>query len=124
TPENAASCRRLHPRCGTNYMFLVMAVSILFFACINVPKELLFLRIASRLVFIPVVAGLSYEVLKLAAKSDNIICRIVRAPGLALQRLTTAEPDEGMLEVAITAFKLARDGKPVGDDIDADAETP
>ena len=115
TVENAMRKTRLHPRCGTNYMFLVMAISILFFACIpveglfpGVSEKLMFLpRMASRLVLIPVVAGLSFEVLRGAAKSDNLLCRIVRAPGLALQRLTTVEPEPDMVEVAIVAFEMA-----------------
>ena len=83
TPESAMRFTRLHPRCGTNYLFLVMAVSILFFAALPY-SENFFLRFATRLIFLPLVAGLSYEVLKLAAASDGIIARIVRAPGLGL----------------------------------------
>jgi len=116
TPENAMKYTRLHPRCGTNFMFLVMAISILFFACVPGPEvfglaatggfDLLY-RIGTRLLLIPLVAGLSYEVLRGAAASDNVFSRIVRAPGLALQRLTTVEPDAEMCEVAIAAFALA-----------------
>ncbi|MBQ3108746.1 MAG: DUF1385 domain-containing protein [Clostridia bacterium] len=109
TPANAMKHTRLHPRCGTNYMFLVMAVSILFFAVVGWGNNV-FTRILTRIIFLPIVAGLSYEVLKLAAKSDNIIARIVRAPGLALQRITTKEPTEDMIEVAIAAFNLAMEG--------------
>ena len=86
TPENAMKHSRLHPRCGTNYLFLVMAVSIVFFA---------------------LVAGISYEVLKLAAKYENIFTKIIRAPGMALQYITTKEPTADMLEVAIASFNLA-----------------
>lgn len=106
TPENAVKHTRLHPRCGTNYLFLVMAVSILFFAIVGWGSNV-FVRLGLRLLFLPVVAGISYEVLMLAAKSDGIIARIVRAPGLALQKLTTREPELPMLEVAIKAFNLA-----------------
>lgn len=105
TPENAMKCTRFHPRCGTNYMFLVMAVSILFFAIVGFNANF-WLRLGSRLLFIPIVAGLSYEVLRFGAK-DNVFSRIVRAPGIALQHLTTIEPDESMLEVAIASFNLA-----------------
>lgn len=121
TPENAARCTRLHPRCGTNYLFLTMAVSIIVTAvvsalCTLIPgftewhnasagNTLLF-RLA-RIVLIPLIAGVSYEVLKAAAKRDNLACRIARAPGLALQHLTTKEPTEDMLEVAIASFELA-----------------
>jgi uncharacterized protein YqhQ len=106
TPQTAKNYSRFHPRCGTNYLFLVMAISILFFAAVGWNANF-FVRLLTRILFIPVVAGISYEVLKLAAKSDNLLARIVRAPGVALQRLTTKEPDESMLEVAITAFQRA-----------------
>lgn len=112
TPENAMRYSRLHPRCGTNYLFLVMAISILFFALLPYSENLL-LRLATRLLFLPVVAGISYEVLKLAAASDGLVARIVRAPGMGLQYLTTREPEPAMIEVAIAAFDLAMaDGKP------------
>lgn len=108
TPENAAKHSRLHPRCGTNYLFLVMAVSILFFAAIGWNANFA-VRLAMRIAFLPVVAGLSYEVLRLAARYDNWFTRIIRAPGMALQRITTKEPTPDMLEVAIAAFNLAMD---------------
>ncbi len=106
TPENAARHSRLHPRCGTNYLFLVMAVSILFFAAIGWNANFA-VRLAMRIAFLPVVAGLSYEVLRFAARHDNWLTRIIRAPGMALQRITTKEPTPDMLEVAIAAFNLA-----------------
>lgn len=106
TVENAKKHTRLHPRCGTNYLFLVMAVSVLFFAVVGWNANFL-VRFALRILFLPLVAGLSYEVLRWAAKHENVFTRIVRAPGMALQRLTTKEPDDAMLEVAIAAFNLA-----------------
>ena len=106
TPENAMKHTRLHARCGTNYLFLVMAVSILFFALVGWNANVL-LRLALRIAFLPVVAGLSYELLRVAAKYDNWLTRAVRAPGLALQRITTKEPTPDMIEVAISAFNLA-----------------
>ena len=81
TPENAMKHSRLHPRCGTNYLFLVMAVSIVFFAVVGW-NESFWLRLLSRIVFLPLVAGISYEVLKLAAKYENIFTKIIRAPGM------------------------------------------
>ncbi len=122
TPENAKTCSRLHPRCGTNYLFLVMAVSILlttvftalmnlvpgFAAWQSVGMHRFLFRIA-RILLIPLIAGVSYEILKAAAKSDSLLARIARAPGLALQHLTTREPDLDMLEVAIESFKLVLD---------------
>ncbi len=106
TPESAMQYSRLHARCGTNYLFLVMAVSILFFAMLPYAENLL-LRVLTRIIFLPLVAGLAYEVLKLAAASDALWARIIRAPGLGLQYLTTREPEKEMLEVAIAAFNLA-----------------
>lgn len=105
-PKNAARHSRLHPRCGTNYLFLVMAVSILFFAVIGWNASF-WLRLLSRFLFLPLVAGLSYELLRFAAKYDNPLTKIIRAPGMALQYITTKEPTEDMLEVAIEAFGLA-----------------
>lgn len=108
TPENAMQYPRLHPRCGTNYMFLVMAVSILFFAILPYSNNF-FLRFLTRIICLPLVAGLSYEVLKAAAASDSRLARIIRAPGMGLQYLTTREPEPEMIEVAIRAFHLAMD---------------
>lgn len=108
TPENAMKYSRLHPRCGTNYLFLVMAISILFFAMVGFNANF-WLRLCTRILFLPVVAGISYEVLRFGGRSESLLARIVRAPGMALQHITTVEPDEGMLEVAITAFQIALD---------------
>lgn len=108
TVENARTKTKLHPRCGTNYMFLVMMVAIVFFSLLNVGSDIV-LRIVTRLVCLPLVAGLAYEVLKAAANSNGFIARAVRWPGLQIQRMTTAEPDDSMLEVAIVAFNIAKD---------------
>jgi len=97
---------RLHPRCGTNYLFLVMAVSIVFFAVVGWNDSLL-VRVATRLIFLPVVAGLSYELLKFAARHENLLTRIIRAPGMGLQYITTKEPTPDMIEVAMESFHLA-----------------
>lgn len=122
TPENAAKCTRFHARCGTNYLFLTMAVSILVTTLFTALMELVpgfvewqavgvnkFLFRVLRILLIPLIAGVSYEVLKLAAKKDDLISRIVRAPGVALQRFTTIEPTLDMLEVAIASFELCMD---------------
>lgn len=112
TPENVKKHSRLHDRCGTNFMFIVMMVSILFFAVFFSliealtgwkPSKQIF-EILIRLASVPLIAGLSYEVLKFLAKFDNFLVRILKAPGRALQLITTKEPDESMIEVAITAF--------------------
>ena len=110
TLENAKKASRLHARCGTNYLFLVIAISILVFSFLGFRDNYL-LRIALRILLLPLVAGIAYEVLKLAAKSNNIICRIIRTPGIALQRLTTREPEDDMLEVSMVAFQAALSGK-------------
>ena len=127
TPENAKQYSRLHPRCGTNYLFLVMAVSILFFAALPYAENFL-LRLLTRLIFLPLVAGLAYEVLKLAAASDKLWARIIRAPGLGLQYLTTREPDLDMIEVAIKSFNLAMSGgksdEAFGEELEAREKKP
>lgn len=103
TPENAKRYKRLHPRCGTNFLLIVMLISILFFSFLGWPGVLM--RIISRIVFLPVVAGLSYELIKWLGKSESGLARILAYPGLMLQNLTTREPDEKQLEVAIAALK-------------------
>lgn len=112
TQENAMRFSRLHPRCGTNYLFLVMAISILFFALLPYSENFA-IRFLTRILFFPLVAGISYEVLKLAAASDGWLARAVRAPGMGLQYLTTREPEPDMLEVAIMAFNVAMNDGPL-----------
>ena len=103
TVENVKKYTRFHPRCGTSFLVLVMIVSILVFSCIS--WDSLYLRIIYRLLLLPVVAGLSYELIKFAGKYDNIITRIISMPGVWLQNLTTKEPDDSQIEVALTALK-------------------
>ena len=103
TVENARKHSRLHPRCGTNFLLIVMIVSVIFFSLLR--WENVFLRILYRLLLLPVVAGLSYEVIKFAGRSDSKFVRILTKPGLYLQYLTTREPDDEQLEVAIEAIK-------------------
>ena len=99
-----------NPRCGTSFMFIVMLVSILLFSLVGWHSRLLSLVV--RIVLIPVVAGISYELLKLAGKYDNMFTRALSAPGMFMQRYTTREPDDSMLEVAIEAFnKVKTDGE-------------
>ncbi|MBD5091974.1 MAG: DUF1385 domain-containing protein, partial [Clostridiales bacterium] len=128
TVENAKKMRREHSRCGTTFLFLVVAVSIMVFVLINfmlercgllVDSKVLnaLIKLGFKLLFLPVVAGVSYEILKLLAKSDSLFVRILRAPGMALQKLTTKEPTDDMLEVSLTAFKTVmemdeKDGLP------------
>ncbi len=103
TPEAAIGCTRLHKRCGTSFMFIVMLISILFFMVIQVRHPLL--KIAYRLLLIPLVASVSYEVLKLSARYENRFLSALVYPGLLLQKLTTREPDLEQLAVAIDSFK-------------------
>ena len=113
TPENAKKCRRVHDRCGTTFLFFVMLVSILVFSIANsFLKVDGVLRILLKIALLPVVAGLSYELLRGLAKTNCFIFDPLKAPGLLLQHITTREPDEQMLEVAIAAFKtvLEMDG--------------
>ncbi len=108
TPENAKTCTRLHDRCGTTFIFIVMMVSILAFACFEslVDSKLDgILRVLCKIALLPLVSGVSYEILKLLSKTKSKFFLIFKAPGLLMQKITTKEPDEKMLEVAITAFK-------------------
>lgn len=103
TPENAQQFYTLHPRCGTSFLVFVMVISLILFSLLGWPN--LFWRITSRLLLLPVVAGLSYEVLKWAGRSDNWMVKMLSIPGLYMQKLTTNEPDESQLEIAICAMK-------------------
>lgn len=103
TVENARKYTTLHPRCGTNFLFIVMIVSIIVFSFLKWPA--LYIRIISRILLLPAVAGISYEVIKVAGHSDNKIIAVLAYPGLLLQKLTTKEPDDSQLEVAIASLK-------------------
>lgn len=105
TPENAKKFGRLHPRCGTNFLFLVMVISIIIFSFTG--WQSIGQRIVSRILLLPVVSGVTYEVIKWLGKSDSKVAKIIAWPGLLLQNITTQEPDESMLEVAITSLKAA-----------------
>ena len=110
TVENVRHHRRFHPRCGTSFMILVLIVSILLFSVL--PWSSTGLRVVLKLLVLPVVMGISYELIKLAGRCDNIVTRIISAPGLWLQRLTTAEPDDSMIETAIAAVLPVLPEKP------------
>ncbi|MBE7028827.1 MAG: DUF1385 domain-containing protein [Ruminococcaceae bacterium] len=103
TVENVKKYSRFHPRCGTSFLVIVMIVSILVFSCISWGE--LHLRLLYRLLLLPVVAGLSYELIKIAGKYDNTFTKIISKPGVLLQHLTTKEPDESQIEVALAALK-------------------
>ena len=133
TVENVQKQSTFHSRCGTTFTFFVIVVSIIVFAFVNWGLEALgwlvpsdqkaasilnaLIKVPCKIVFIPIVAGISYELLKLLAKSDNIFFRILRSPGVALQMLTTRKPNDDMAEVAIAAFKKVQE-------MDADLTIP
>ena len=102
TVENVQKFPRLHPRCGTAFLLIVMLVSIFVFAFLGWPD--LWLRILSRIILLPVVAGVSYELIRFSAESSNSIVQIATKPGLWLQYLTTKPPDNSMIEVAIASL--------------------
>ncbi len=104
TPENCASFETLHPRCGTSFLMFVMIISLLLFSFLGWPN--VWIRLLSRLVLIPVVAGLSYELLRWAGSSESMVVKVLSVPGLLLQKLTTKVPDKSMLEVAIVAVNV------------------
>ena len=103
TVENVRPCTRFHPRCGTSFLVLMLIVGIVvgFF----IPFENPFLRTSAKLLLLPVSVSIGFELIKICSKYDNIITRIVAAPGLWMQRITVKEPDDGMIEVAIAAMK-------------------
>ena len=103
TTENVDNYSRLHKRCGTSFIFIVMIISMVFFFFIRVAT--IWLRIVLRLLFLPLVAGVSYEFIRLAGSSDHPLVQIFSKPGLALQKLTTKEPDHSMIEVAIASVE-------------------
>lgn len=102
TVERVQACSRFHPRCGTSFLLIVMLVSIFVFAFLGWPD--LLTRVVSRVALLPVVAGISYEFIRLAARSKNSAVRLLTLPGLWLQRLTTNPPEDGMVEVAIASL--------------------
>lgn len=115
-PERIRLYKRFHPRCGTSFIFLVLAISILVYSIVPVNSEMFIawfgvssfvadlLRVVAKIVLLPVIVGISYEVIRIAGRYDNIVTRIISAPGLCLQRLTTKEPDDSMMEIAAAAM--------------------
>ena len=112
TPENAQTFYTLHPRCGTSFMVFVMLIAVLVHAFMGWPN--VWLRIITRILVLPVIAGLSYELLKWAGRSDNWLVKLLSLPGIYLQKLTTKEPTLDQLEVAIAAVKAVLND---GDDV-------
>ncbi len=102
TVENVRTKSRFHPRCGTSFLLIVLVISILLFSVVTWSSILV--RVLLKILLLPVVVGIAYEIIKLAGRYDNIITRIISAPGLWLQRLTTFEPDDSQIEVAIASM--------------------
>ncbi len=130
TPENAATCSRFHPRCGTSFIFVILILSILIYTV--VPHTWAwYVQSLVKICMLPIVMGLSFEYLIYAGKHSNTLTKILSAPGLWMQRITTREPDLSQLEIAITSLKLAMpeefpdfvpDTKKITDDGDAPSE--
>ena len=115
TVDNVRKSSRFHKRCGTSFLLIVMLVSILFFMFIRVDSPIL--RVVLRLLLIPVIAGVSYEFIRLAGRSDNAVVNLLSKPGLWLQGLTTKEPDDKMIEVGIASVEAVFDWKPYVEEI-------
>lgn len=112
TVENARKYSTSHPRCGTSFMFIVMTIGIIFatmadnlFGLSTATTQDFIIRLAVKILLLPLTAGISYEILKLLALSDNVFFKILRAPGMLMQKLSTRQPDDEMLEVSLTSFK-------------------
>lgn len=107
TVENVRKSSRQHKRCGTSFLFFVLAISIILLLLIRVESPLM--RVVVRIALLPVIAGISYEVLKLAGNSENALVNLLSKPGMAIQMMTTREPDDDMIEVAIQAVEAVFD---------------
>lgn len=105
TPENVKKFTRFHPRCGTSFIFLVLFISIFVNTIFRVSWANIMLRVVIKIALLPVVTGIAYELIRLAGRYDNIFTKIISAPGLWIQRITTREPDESQIECAIAALK-------------------
>lgn len=121
TVENAKKCTRFHPRCGTSFIFVVLIFSIIFYTIIAkifpviAAERILWLIL--KLVFLPIIMGICYEFIRYAGRHDNLFVKIVSAPGLWMQRLTTKEPTDDILEVGIAAIKAVITDNPEDDEI-------
>ena len=107
--KNVRKSSRYHARCGTSFLFIVMVISIVFFIFIRVESPIL--RVVFRILLVPVIAGVSYEFIRLAGRTDNSLVKVLSFPGKAMQKLTTREPDDDMIEVAIAAVEAVFDWK-------------
>lgn len=105
TVENVKKHSRFHPRCGTSFIFLVLFISIFVNTVLHLPWSSVFIRMLCKIAVLPLIMGIAYELIRLAGKYDNVVTRIISAPGLAIQRITTREPDGKEIECAIAALK-------------------
>lgn len=105
TVENVKKHSRFHPRCGTSFIFLVLFISIFVNTVLHLPWSSVFIRMLCKIAVLPLIMGIAYELIRLAGKYDNVVTRIISAPGLAIQRITTREPDGEEIECAIAALK-------------------
>ena len=110
TVENVKQCTRLHKRCGTSFLLIVMMISMVVFFFVR--TDTIWLRLVSRILLVPFVAGISYEIIKWAGNSDNKLVAFVSYPGLCLQKITTSEPDASQIETAIAAMKGVLEDEP------------
>ena len=119
TVENVKKQSRFHPRCGTSFIFVILIISVVISSAISVTwpqlRDTTVLWIAIKILILPLITGLSYEFIKYAGRHDNIFVKILAAPGLWMQRLTTKEPDDDMIEVALAAFKAVITDNPEDD---------
>lgn len=121
TVENVRKQSRFHPRCGTSFIFVIIIISVIISSAISVAapqlRDQTIIWMAIKILILPLITGLSYEFIKYAGRHDNIIVRILAAPGLWMQRLTTKEPDDDMIEVALASFKAVITDNPEDDKI-------
>ncbi len=124
TVENVRTCRRFHPRCGTSFIFIILIVSIiissvvlLMFPVLGEQSLRLVWIVVKIFVIIPIVTGISYEMIKYAGRHDNIMTKVFSAPGLWMQRITTSEPDDSMIEIGIASLKAVITDNPADDTI-------
>lgn len=121
TVENVKKQSRFHPRCGTSFIFVIIIISVIISSAISVAfkgvHDNTVLWMAIKLMILPLIAGVSYEFIKYAGKHDNLLVKILAAPGLWMQRLTTKEPDDSMIEVALEAFNAVITDNPKDDEI-------
>ncbi|MBR4342174.1 MAG: DUF1385 domain-containing protein [Lachnospiraceae bacterium] len=118
--ENVRKCSREHKRCGTSFLLIVMVISIIFFMFIRFESTIL--MVVGRILLVPVIAGLSYEFIRLAGRTDNKVVAVLSKPGLALQKLTTREPDDSMIECAIASVEAVFDWRAFQEDARAEEE--